>query len=136
MVSVLCGQLAGTAVGNSIYADRGWVASGSASVGFVALALVICLVRGPHEPGWIGWHGGYDMRKRVPAKPKNSQGDQEDVQVSEQSTPFDEEKSEEFKGLEKEVAVNPSSGMPERDQSSQSSQRTLGEEIQEQREKS
>lgn len=63
MVSVFCGQLAGTAIGNKLYAEAGWVASGSASVGFLCLALVFCFARGPHEKGWIGWGGGWNIRK-------------------------------------------------------------------------
>ena len=63
MVSVFCGQLMGTAAGNRLYAQGGWVRSGSASVGFVCAALVICIFRGPHETGWVGWGGGYKMRK-------------------------------------------------------------------------
>lgn len=64
MVSVFCGQLMGTAVGNKLYAQGGWTASGSASVGFVGVALVLCFVRGPHETGWYGWGGGWGLRKR------------------------------------------------------------------------
>jgi predicted MFS family arabinose efflux permease len=63
MVSVFCGQLTGTAAGNHLYAQGGWIKSGSASVGFICSALVICLLRGPHEQGWIGWGGGCKMRK-------------------------------------------------------------------------
>ncbi|KAJ9610193.1 hypothetical protein H2200_004970 [Cladophialophora chaetospira] len=133
MVSVFCGQLMGTAVGNSIYADDGWVASGSASVGFVSLALVVCLLRGPHESGWIGWHGGYDMRKRAPPKPDNGQGDEEAVQGTEHPMPFDEEKSEESKKMEKELPLADEKAA--QDDSSRSSERTLGEEIQEARKK-
>lgn len=84
MVSVFSGQLMGTAVGNSLYAHAGWYASGSASVAFVAFALFICLVRGPHEKGWVGWHGGSKMRKEL-AKPvvQNVQ-DEEAVQEREE----------------------------------------------------
>lgn len=64
MVAVFCGQLMGTAAGNNLYAQGGWVRSGSASVGFVGAAIVLCLLRGPHEKGWIGWHGGFDIRGR------------------------------------------------------------------------
>ena len=63
MVSVFCGQLMGTAVGNHLYAQGGWTKSGSASVGFVCIALLFCFLRGPHETGWIGWHGGYNMKR-------------------------------------------------------------------------
>jgi predicted MFS family arabinose efflux permease len=71
MVSVFCGQLMGTAAGNHLYARGGWIRSGSASVGFVCAALAICLLRGPHSQGWIGWRGGYKMRKaRVANQPQ------------------------------------------------------------------
>ena len=64
MVSVFCGQLMGTAAGNHLYAQGGWIRSGSASVGFISSALLICFLRGPHEKGWVGWRGGYNMRKK------------------------------------------------------------------------
>ncbi|MCJ1244502.1 hypothetical protein MMC30_001700 [Trapelia coarctata] len=57
MVSVFCGQLMGTAVGNDLYAKCGWIRSGSASVGFIGAALLVCFVRGPWETGWAGWRG-------------------------------------------------------------------------------
>ncbi len=127
MVSVFCGQLIGTAVGNSIYAEGGWVASGSASVGFVSLALVIALIRGPHERGWIGWHGGHNMRKGVPRKPQN---DQEAVQVQAQPQPFSVEKQGEPERQSQEPNVTVPEENDTNEESSRSSQRTLGEEIQ------
>ncbi|OCK77050.1 MFS general substrate transporter [Lepidopterella palustris CBS 459.81] len=65
MVLTFCGQLMGTAAGNRIYAEGGWIRSGSASVGFIGAALVFCVVRGPWETGWVGWTGGWSMRKKV-----------------------------------------------------------------------
>ena len=76
MVSVFVGQLMGTAVGNKIYAEAGWVASGSASVGFICAAIFFCLLRGPHEQGWVGWSGGYEMRNKR-AKEKAAKNDEE-----------------------------------------------------------
>ena len=64
MVSVFAGQIMGTAVGNRLYAAGGWIASGSASVGFVGFALLLCFVRGPHEKGWIGWGGGWNLKNK------------------------------------------------------------------------
>lgn len=64
MVSTFTGQLVGTAVGNSLYARGGWIASGSCSVGFISLALALCFVRAPWEERWIGWRGGWNMRRR------------------------------------------------------------------------
>ncbi len=54
----------GTAVGNRLYAQGGWVASGSVSVGFVSAALLVCFARGPWEKGWVGWSGGWGLRRR------------------------------------------------------------------------
>ncbi|PVH87361.1 MFS multidrug transporter-like protein [Cadophora sp. DSE1049] len=64
MLCVFCGQLMGTAVGNRLYAQGGWVLSGSASVGFICGALLICFVKSPWNPGWIGWKGGWGIRRR------------------------------------------------------------------------
>ena len=63
MVSVFCGQLMGTAAGNHLYAQGGWIKSGSANVGFIGAALVFCAMRGPWEKGYIGWSGGLALRK-------------------------------------------------------------------------
>ncbi|KAL2759098.1 hypothetical protein ACRALDRAFT_1062155 [Sodiomyces alcalophilus JCM 7366] len=62
MVSAFCGQLTGTAVGNRLYAAGGWTWSGSASIGFIALSIVVGFARGPREQGWIGWGGGWRLR--------------------------------------------------------------------------
>ncbi|KAG4440001.1 hypothetical protein IFR05_004515 [Cadophora sp. M221] len=64
MLCVFCGQLMGTAVGNRLYAKGGWVLSGSASVGFICAALLICFAKSPWNPGWIGWKGGWGIRRR------------------------------------------------------------------------
>lgn len=64
MVMVFLGQLTGTAVGNRLYARGGWVVSGSAGVGFVGLGLGVCFLRGPWEKGWVGWRGGWGVRRR------------------------------------------------------------------------
>lgn len=65
MIGVFCGQLTGTAVGNRVYDERGWIMSGSVSVVFVAVAFVIWSIRGPAEKGWIGWRGGIPIRRKV-----------------------------------------------------------------------
>ncbi|EKD15814.1 major facilitator superfamily transporter [Drepanopeziza brunnea f. sp. 'multigermtubi' MB_m1] len=64
MVCVFCGQLTGTAAGNRLYAQGGWIASGSASVGMVCGALLVCFVRSPWNPGWVGWKGGWSIKRR------------------------------------------------------------------------
>jgi predicted MFS family arabinose efflux permease len=64
MVATFCGQLVGTSAGAHIYAKGGWIASGSASVGFIGCAILTMCVRGPKEDGWIGWKGGWSMIKK------------------------------------------------------------------------
>lgn len=64
MVATFCGQLVGTAAGNHLYAEGGWIRSGSYSVGSIGGALVLCFVRGPWEEGWVGWRGGWSILKK------------------------------------------------------------------------
>lgn len=76
MLAAFTGQLTGTAVGNRLYAIGGWRASGSCNIGLLGLALLVCVVRGPRENGWIGWSGGWNIRR-----------DDLDLKVSAQPTP-------------------------------------------------
>lgn len=64
MVATFCGQLVGTSVGSHLYARGGWIASGSYSMGSIGVALLITLSRGPWEEGWVGWHGGWSIKKK------------------------------------------------------------------------
>lgn len=64
MVMTFLGQITGTAAGNRLYARSGWVASGSLSVGLLGTAVIINSIRGPYETGWVGWSGGWTIRKR------------------------------------------------------------------------
>ncbi|KAL4879243.1 major facilitator superfamily domain-containing protein [Aspergillus karnatakaensis] len=65
MLGCFCGQLMGTSVGNRVYAEYGWRVSGSVSLGLAGLALILGLVRGPDEKGWVGWRGGFRVRRVV-----------------------------------------------------------------------
>ncbi|KAK1535849.1 major facilitator superfamily transporter [Colletotrichum paranaense] len=66
MVCVFCGQLTGTAVGNRLYAQGGWRYSAGTSIGFIGLSLIITMLKGPREKSWIGWRGGFKLRKDAP----------------------------------------------------------------------
>ncbi|KAL7926402.1 major facilitator superfamily domain-containing protein [Trichoderma austrokoningii] len=75
MVFTFCGQLFGTAVGNKLYADGGWISSGALSIGCVGGGLLVTLLRGPHEKGWLGWSGGWEVRaKRLKQREEATQG--------------------------------------------------------------
>ncbi|KAL4913337.1 major facilitator superfamily domain-containing protein [Aspergillus aurantiobrunneus] len=73
MVGCFVGQLMGTAVGNRVYARDGWVMSGTVSLVLAGMALAVGLVRGPREEGWVGWSGGWCLRRVV--EESNSQDD-------------------------------------------------------------
>lgn len=64
MLATFCGQLTGTSAGNKLYAQGGWIKSGSCSVGFIGITFIIVALRGPWEEGWVGWNGGWSMRKK------------------------------------------------------------------------
>lgn len=61
MVNTFCGQLFGTAVGNALYANGGWTHSGAFNIAQMIAGLLVIVLRGPHEKGWIGWRGGWNL---------------------------------------------------------------------------
>jgi hypothetical protein len=64
MLMTFLGQLTGTAAGNRLYAKGGWIASGSLSVGFITFSFLVCAARGPFETRWLGWGGGWSIKKK------------------------------------------------------------------------
>lgn len=97
MVFTFCGQLFGTAVGNKLYASGGWIRSGSLSIGLVGGGLLLVLVRGPHETGWIGWSGGWEVRTKVLQK--------REAEASQEVSESTEHPSDEEAGIPQEVEV-------------------------------
>ena len=95
MVSVFIGQIVGTIVGNALYARGGWHSSGSASVGFTVAALGFCFARAPWEKGWVGWRGGWGIKRRDlgPKEKEQPQGNS-DAEVT-GNRPDDEESGRE-----------------------------------------
>ncbi|XXG95486.1 hypothetical protein Hte_001750 [Hypoxylon texense] len=71
MVHTFCGQLFGTAVGNALYANGGWTHTGAFNIAQMIAGLIVIFLRGPHEKGWIGWRGGWDLSG--PKVEKNAQ---------------------------------------------------------------
>ncbi|KAI1812598.1 major facilitator superfamily domain-containing protein [Poronia punctata] len=63
MVFSFAGQLTGTAAGNSLYAQGGWLWSASMNIAFIGAAILVAVARGPRETGWIGWSGGWNIRR-------------------------------------------------------------------------
>ncbi|RYP13611.1 hypothetical protein DL765_006812 [Monosporascus sp. GIB2] len=87
MVFAFAGQLTGTAVGNRLYAEGGWVWSGSCNIAFLGAALIVAAIRGPRETGWIGWSGGWDIgRDDLPDKKNTSTGTERAVEEASATT--------------------------------------------------
>ncbi|KAI0846188.1 MFS general substrate transporter [Daldinia vernicosa] len=82
MVHTFCGQLFGTAVGNALYAKGGWTYSGAFNIAQMVAGLLILFVRGPHERRWLGWRGGWDMRKPKIEENGSACGAQADVEAN------------------------------------------------------
>ena len=94
MVSTFIGQLVGTSVGNTLYAQGGWHRSGSASMGFIGAGLCFCFARGPWEKGWIGWRGGWGIARRDLGPSGKERQPGSDAEIS-GNTPDDEESGRE-----------------------------------------
>ena len=56
----------GTAAGTQVYVQHGWRAAALLSLGWMGMQLGLLLARGPHTPrkAWIGWEGGWSLRRR------------------------------------------------------------------------
>ncbi|KAH8657740.1 major facilitator superfamily domain-containing protein [Xylariales sp. PMI_506] len=67
MIFVYCGQLTGTAVGNRLYAEGGWLYSGAFGIVTIGLSLGLVFLRGPYEDSksWVGWKGGWNMNVKL-----------------------------------------------------------------------
>jgi predicted MFS family arabinose efflux permease len=86
MLAAFCGQIMGTSVGNSLFAQGGWIHSGSASAAFTCAAILLCFLRGPHEKRWIGWHGGFNIRRPRETNRDEDQQSQNPLPVEATST--------------------------------------------------
>ncbi|EPQ53019.1 MFS general substrate transporter, partial [Gloeophyllum trabeum ATCC 11539] len=64
-VVILCGQVMGTSVSTRLFVEGGYRAVGYFALGLAGLDLVLLFLRGPHLPNdrWVGWAGGFGMRK-------------------------------------------------------------------------
>ncbi|KAM7197571.1 putative transporter [Rhypophila sp. PSN 637] len=64
------GQLMGSAVGNALYANGGWIKVGIFHAALTGATLVVVCLKGPKESGWFGWTGGAPLRlEDAPGKP-------------------------------------------------------------------
>ncbi|KAI1380452.1 MFS general substrate transporter [Hypoxylon crocopeplum] len=86
MVHTFCGQLFGTAVGNALYANGGWTWTGAFNVAQMVAGLLILALRGPHEKGWIGWRGGWDLKNPKTEKSAQPSSTQADIEANNEDT--------------------------------------------------
>ncbi|KAI0671253.1 major facilitator superfamily domain-containing protein, partial [Trametes maxima] len=65
ILSLFIGQVMGTAVGSKVFTEHGWRPDAALNLGWTAWTLVILFLRGPHCPRytWIGWEGGFELRR-------------------------------------------------------------------------
>ncbi|KAI1175683.1 MFS general substrate transporter [Nemania sp. FL0916] len=98
MIFTFAGQLFGTAVGNALYARGGWTWSGALNVAQLGTAIALVLIRGPHEEGWVGWRGGWDLRR-----PEVGGGEEEESESQDREWERDREKGDASSEGEKKI---------------------------------
>jgi hypothetical protein len=79
IISLFLGQMMGSSAGSNLYDHHGWTASSSLSLGFLGLAILTLLSRGPHAQKWLGWDGGARMRKLRPEDKEKGAGKTEEA---------------------------------------------------------
>jgi len=61
-------------------------------VAFVGFSILVCLFKGPREPGWFGWSGGLNLRRDSEYPPKSGADTEKAVDGS-TGEPAQEEKT-------------------------------------------
>ncbi|WWC89895.1 uncharacterized protein L201_004824 [Kwoniella dendrophila CBS 6074] len=87
LLAVFIGQTSGTAVLTHIYNSYGWRPTGGTAVAFIGAAILVLLIRGPHESGWIGWSGGGQVLKREKLTDLSPEAITEKVKSNKKSKP-------------------------------------------------
>ncbi|KAI5918200.1 MFS general substrate transporter [Camillea tinctor] len=89
MVFTFAGQLFGTAVGNALYARGGWTHSGALNIAQMVTGILLLVIRGPHETGWVGWSGGWDLRKPKPEERVEARSSVMDIEAAREGSNSD-----------------------------------------------
>lgn len=84
LLCVFAGQTSGTAIITKIYNAYGWRPAGGCCVAFIGSAVIVLLLRGPHETRWFGWRGGSQLLKREKLTNLSPQAITEKVWVKEE----------------------------------------------------
>lgn len=88
MVFAFGGQIMGTAVGNRLYAQGGWVWSSGSNIAFIGVAIIVGIIRGPRETGWVGWSNGWSIRRD--GIPKRRAAGSADTDIEEAPSPSEQ----------------------------------------------
>ena len=79
---IFIGQVMGTSVGTKVFLEHGWRAGAALSLAWCGFCVFAMLIRGPNvrRYTWVGWEGGWEVRKdRVAAREAGKIG-KEDVE--------------------------------------------------------
>lgn len=89
---IFCGQLVGTKAGTTVYLLYGYRASGGFCLGLIGWMLFILFLRSPHLPidRWIGWSGGWQLRKKEPANVESGEGSRKELEAVEEAEKSDD----------------------------------------------
>ncbi|KAF2228255.1 major facilitator superfamily domain-containing protein [Elsinoe ampelina] len=60
-VSIFVGNLIGTALGGTLFTNKGWVSNGAVMLGIAIAGLGVGISRGPRIDGWVGWKGSWKL---------------------------------------------------------------------------
>ncbi|KAM5541185.1 hypothetical protein V8D89_005114 [Ganoderma adspersum] len=82
ILALFIGQVMGTCVGSKVFTEHGWRADAALNLAWAGFILLVLLLRGPHcrRYTWIGWEGGFELRKnRVLARQQADSGEEDAV---------------------------------------------------------
>ena len=67
ILALFIGQVMGTSVGAQVFTEHGWRPDAALNLAWTGWGLFVLFLRGPHCPRytWIGWQGGFELRKSV-----------------------------------------------------------------------
>ncbi|KAI9070091.1 MFS general substrate transporter [Trametes sanguinea] len=99
LLSLFIGQVMGTSVGAKVFNEHGWRPDAALNLSWTGFTLFVLFLRGPHCPRykWIGWEGGFELRKsRLVARQQaeqDSAADRQDEKRGPQEPVMEEKRS-------------------------------------------
>ncbi|ODN83164.1 hypothetical protein, variant [Cryptococcus amylolentus CBS 6039] len=81
LLALFAGQTSGTAIMTKIYNSHGWHPTAGTAIAFIGVGIIGMLARGPHEAGWVGWSGGWNVREKQQMSDKSANAVTEKLRV-------------------------------------------------------